>query len=313
MEIRQLQYFVTIARKGGFRNAAEALSVSQATLSEQIKSLEHELGVRLVERSNRSLTLTEAGRALLGRADRLLAEVKATRAEMLDFAQLDRGQLVVGVVTGTGTSWLPSFVAAFLERHPNVDVRLVERTSSLLLGLLESGDLHVACLLVPAVGPDEAVAPAGISFRRVYTRDLVGVVSPRHRFAQRTSVSLTELADEHLILTSPEEVPRAIVDRAFRSRGVAPLVRFEANDPTTLIGLAAEGVGIGITGDRIARQHADKVVALPLADVQLRYSLALAWSDRGANTRALTTFLEFATEWLVDWGTRTRASPSPVQ
>jgi DNA-binding transcriptional LysR family regulator len=83
------------------------------------------------------------------------------------------------------------------------------------------------------------------------------------------------------------------------------MVRFEANDPTALIGLAAEGVGIGITGDRIARQNTDKVVAVPLSDVSLRYSMALAWSERGAQTRALATFLEFATEWLTAWGDRT--------
>ena len=177
MEIRQLQYFATIARTGGFRTAADALGVSLATLSEQIKALEHELGVRLVERSNRNrVSLTEAGNVLLPRAERLLSDVKATREEMLEFAQLERGQIVVGAVTGAGTSWLPMFLAAFLRRHPRVDVRLVERTSSLLLRLLDSGDVHVACLLIPADGPEASVAPPGISLRRVYARNLVVVV-----------------------------------------------------------------------------------------------------------------------------------------
>lgn len=305
MEIRQLQYFVTIAHTGGFRTAADQLGVSLATLSEQIKSLERELGVRLVDRGSRSLSLTESGHVLLPRAERLLADLKATREEMLEFAQLERGQIVIGSVTGSGTSWLPTFLADFLRRHPHVEVRLVERTSSLLMGLLESGDLHVACLLVPADGPLDKIAPQGMCLRRMFARDLVVVVSPRHRLAGRQSVALEELAREHLILTSPEETPRLIVDEAFRARGLAPMVRFEANDPTALIGLAAEGVGIGITGDRIARQNTDKVVAVPLSDVSLRYSMALAWSERGAQTRALATFLEFATEWLTAWGDRT--------
>ncbi len=309
MEIRQLQYFVTIAHTGGFRTAADTLGVSLATLSEQIKSLEHELGVRLVERGSRSLSLTETGRVLLPRAERLLADLKATREEMLEFAQLERGQIVVGAVTGAGTSWLPTFLAAFLRRHPNVEVRLVERTSSLLLGLLDSGDLHVACLLVPAEEGAHTIAPQGISLRRVFSRDLVVVVSPRHRLASRKSVALEELACEPLILTSPEEAPRLIVDEAFRARGIAPMVRFEANDPTALIGLAAEGIGIGITGDRIARRNADKVVAVPFDGLSLRYAMALAWSEHGAHTRALATFLDFASEWLEGWGGRTLASP----
>src|SRR6185503_10596133 len=117
---RQLQYFVTIAHTGGFRTAADTLGVSLATLSEQIKALEHELGVRLVERSNRktiNLSLTEAGLVLLPRVERLLADVKATREEMLEFAHLERGQIVVGTVMGAGTSWLPMFLAAFLRKH----------------------------------------------------------------------------------------------------------------------------------------------------------------------------------------------------
>jgi len=305
MEIRQLQYFATIAHTGGFRTAADTLGVSLATLSEQIKALEHELGVRLVERSNRNLSLTEAGNVLLPRAERLLADVRATREEMLEFAQLERGQIVIGAVTGAGTSWLPMFLAAFLRLHPHVDVRLVERTSSLLFGLLDSGDVHVACLLVPPEDQPDGFAPPGISMRRVYTRNLVVVVSPRHRLAGRTSVRLEELACEHLILTSPEEPPRLTVDVAFAARGLTPMVRFEANDPTALIGLAAEGVGIGITGERIARHNADKVVCIPIENADLRYAMALAWSEHGAHTRGLTTFLDFATEWLAGWGGRT--------
>ena len=304
MEIRQLQYFATIVRTGGFRNAADALCVSQATLSEQIKALEHELGVRLVDRTGRGLTLTGAGGVLLVRAERLLADVKATREEMLEYAQLERGQLVTGAVTGSGTSWLPSFLAAFLQRHPNLDVRLVERTSSLLLKLLESSDIHVACLLVPAEGAPDISNTPGISTRRVFTRDLVVVVSPEHRLAHQSSVTLEDLAGEPLILTSPEETPRRIVDQAFHACGLEPQVRFEANDPTALLGLAAEGVGIGITGDRIARQYGPRIAILEVAGVHLQYSLALAWSERGPHTRAMATFLDFATDWLGSWAAR---------
>lgn len=304
MEIRQLQYFVTILHTGGFRHAADALCVSQATLSEQIKALEQELGVRLVERSGRTLSLTHAGTCLLARAERLLADVKATREEMLEFARLERGQLVTGAVTGSGMSWLPSFLAAFLKSHPHLDVRLVERTTSLLLRLLDSADIHVACLLVPAEGAPEVVATPGISTRRVVTRDLVVVVSPDHRFAQQSCVTLEDLSREPLILTSPEETPRLIVDQAFRASGLQCQVRFEANDPTALLGLAAEGLGVGITGDSIARRFGDRVSVLRIEGQQLQYSLALAWSERGPHTRAMSTFLDYATDWLGRWGAR---------
>ena len=81
MELRQLQYFAAIARLGGFRRAAEDLGVSQSTLSEQIKLLEREVRVSLFDRDSRNVTLTEPGHALLERADRILFEVSAARAE----------------------------------------------------------------------------------------------------------------------------------------------------------------------------------------------------------------------------------------
>jgi DNA-binding transcriptional LysR family regulator len=304
LELRQLQYLARIARVGGFRRAADELDMSQATLSEQIKLLEHEVGVRLFERGSRTLTLTEPGRVLLERAERILEEVKTAQEEMLEFAHLNRGQLIFGTMTGVGQAWLPGFIAAFMRLHPHLDVAHVERASGVLLKLLENREIHVACLLVPPEGAD---LPPGISTRPLFLRELVVVVAPQHPLARQTHVTLDEIAAERLILTSPEEAPRRIIDRGFRAHGYEPLVSFEADDPATLIGLAAEGVGIGITGENIARRNSDKVVSLTIDGPPLRYAMALAWSDRGPHTRAMATFLDFAAVYLTDWGARTLA------
>jgi DNA-binding transcriptional LysR family regulator len=308
VELRQLQYLTRIARLGGFRRAADELDMSQATLSEQIKLLEQELGVRLFERGGRNLTLTEPGRALLERAERVLEEVKTAHDEMQEFAHLDRGQLIVGTMTGNGPFWLPGFLAAFMRLHPHVDLTLVERVSGLLFKLLENREIHVACLLVPTEGAD---VPPEISTRQLFSRNLVVVVSPQHPLARRTSVTLEEIATERLILTSPEEAPRLVIDRAFRAHGLEPQVSFEADDPMTLIGLAAEGIAIGITGESIAYRSRDRVVSLTVEGVRMRYSMALAWSERGPHTRAMNTFLNFAELWLTDWGARTQAEITP--
>jgi DNA-binding transcriptional LysR family regulator len=308
VELRQLQYLSRIARVSGFRRAADELDMSQATLSEQIKLLEQELGVRLFERGGRNLTLTVAGGVLLQRADRILEEVKAAHEEMLEFARLDRGQLIVGTMTGNGPFWLPGFLAAFMRQHPHLEVTLVERVSGVLLRMLENGEIHVACLLVPTEAAD---VPVDISIRQIYSRELVVVVSHQHRLAHQASVTLEEIAAERLILTSPDEAPRRVVDRAFHAQGLEPRVSFEADDPMTLIGLAAEGVAVGITGDNIAQRSADRVVALKIDGVSMRYALALAWSERGPHTRAMSTFVDFASDWLSDWGARTQAQLVP--
>jgi DNA-binding transcriptional LysR family regulator len=159
-------------------------------------------------------------------------------------------------------------------------------------------------LLVPT---EDADIPSDISTRHIFSRDLVVVVSNQHPLAGLTSVTLDDIAGERLILTSPEEAPRLVVDRAFRAHGFEPQVSFEADDPATLIGLAADGIAIGITGENIAHRYSDRVVSLRVEGVRMRYSLALAWSDRGPHTRAMASFLDFAAVWLTDWGASTHA------
>jgi DNA-binding transcriptional LysR family regulator len=303
VELRQLQYLARIARVGGFRRAADELDMSQATLSEQIKLLEQELGVRLFERG-RNLTLTEPGRVLLERAERILEEVKSAQAEMQEFAHLDRGQLIFGTMTGVATAWLPSFLAAFMRQHPHVDLTLVERASGLLIKLLQNRELHVACLLVPTEQPD---VPSDISTRELFRRELVVVASPQHPLAHQSQVTLDDIANERLILTSPNEGPRTVVDRAFHAHGIEPLVGFEADDPATLIGLAVEGIGVGITSDRVANLASDRLVTLRVEGLHMRYSMSLAWSEHGPHTRAMSTFLDFAADWLSRWGANTQA------
>jgi DNA-binding transcriptional LysR family regulator len=98
-----------------------------------------------------------------------------------------------------------------------------------------------------------------------------------------------------------------VVDRAFQARGLQPQVSFEADDPMTLIGLAAEGIAIGITGENIARRNTHRVVGVPVDGVRMHYSMALAWSERGPHTRAMSTFVDFASVWLTEWGARSQA------
>jgi DNA-binding transcriptional LysR family regulator len=305
MELRQLQYFVRIARLGSLRQAADELDMSPGTLSEQLKFLERELDVRLFDRSHRHLELSEAGRTLLQRTERALVELKTAREEMRDFALLERGELIVGALPGLGPFWLSRFLTDFLRDHPKVELRLIERNSTLLLKMLDSGEIHVGCVLLPVDGD---LVPPGISVRQLVIGRLAVVASPTHALAHARSVTLQQLAHERLILTSPEEAPRLIVDAAFRAIGEVPDVAFEANDPITLIELAGAGIGVGITGDSIGRGHADKVVTVPIEGKPLRYAMAVAWPDqRGPHTRALKIFLSYVENWWVHRSAQTNA------
>jgi DNA-binding transcriptional LysR family regulator len=142
---------------------------------------------------------------------------------MLDFAHLERGQLLVGALPGLGPFWLSRFLVDFLSRHPYVDLRLIERGSNVLLKLLASGEVHAACVLLPGEGDQ---LPPGLSAHRLVLAPLAVVVAPSHPLARQSSVCLEQLASERLIVTSPEETPRLLVDEAFRARGVDTFIRF---------------------------------------------------------------------------------------
>jgi DNA-binding transcriptional LysR family regulator len=298
VEFRQLWYFTVIARRGGFRRAAEVLDVSQTTLSLQIKQLERELQVQLFERGPRRIALTEAGRVLLERAERITVEVKLAREEMLEFADLQRGHVKVGMTSPHGMGWVPRLLAEFRQRHPRVDITLVERPSEHLLKLLRDAEIHVAWLLVPA---EDAEALRGICVERLYTGEFILVVPREHPLANAERVTLDQIGTEPLILPPPGELGRAMVDQAFRARGLEPHVGFESADPGLRITLAAAGLGAALTSQPYLRRSNASVAGLTLADIDTLHSLALAWTERGTRTRAVADFVEHARGGTRDW------------
>ncbi|HEV7662940.1 MAG TPA: LysR substrate-binding domain-containing protein, partial [Chloroflexota bacterium] len=286
MELRQLQYFITIARVGGFRRAAEQLSVSQTTLSQQIKLLERELGVQLFERTRRQVALTPAGSAFLDRSQKILADLRMAREEALDFAEAEHGHLKVGAITPNPMRWMPRLFAEFNRLHPNINVTLVERSSEQLVKLLHGSEVHVAWLITPTDGVP------GLSFQRLFTAEFVLLAAPDHPLARsgQSSVTVEQLANQPLILPPPGP-SRAIVDEAFRAHGIEPRVAFEATDPSIRIALATEGLGLALASERTpAELHRVRIEG-----VSMLHSAVLAWTERGIHTRAAAVFVDFAT------------------
>src|SRR5579859_6421660 len=146
MELRQLHYFVVLARALNFTKAAETIGIAQPALSQQIRALEHELGVTLLDRTSRRVSLTDAGAAFSRRAEQLLADADEARLEMQEFAGLRRGKIAVGVVPNLGETWLAHLVADFHQQYPGIEIALIEETTLPLLDFLLRGQLDLALL-----------------------------------------------------------------------------------------------------------------------------------------------------------------------
>jgi DNA-binding transcriptional LysR family regulator len=286
MEMRQLRYFVEAARLGHFTRAAERLRVAQPSLSQQIRGLETELGVRLFDRSGRRVILTEAGQALLVRAERILAEAGRAKAEAGEFSGLLRGRVMVGALQSLVEVRLPGLLTAFSRLHPGVEVALREETTAQMLWLLKEGELDLA------LGHTTGIrTPSRVVAEQLFHEGLVLVVSPEHALAGRNKeVRLKELKDETFVSYKEGSGIRAALVKACRDEGFEPRISFECGTPRSL---AAAGLGVAVVPRSMAESPGS-----PVAVVELKPSLARTVAVFGIEGRYLSpaaeAFLGFA-------------------
>lgn len=198
MELRQLRYRVAVVEEGGFTRAAARLRLAQPGLSAQIRQLEKELGQPLLDRSGRSVTPTEVGRAVLPYARAALAAADAVRQTVDEHTGLLRGRVTLGLVSGaTGHAFdVAAFLAEFHGAHPALEIALTEDTSERMQAALLAGEIDIALLGPTAEGP-----PPGLTHRTVVDVPLCAAVPSGDPLlvAGRTTVPLAELRDRPLI------------------------------------------------------------------------------------------------------------------
>src|SRR3954449_7974784 len=174
MTLQQLEYFLATVEHGSFSAAAETLHMAQPSLSEQVRKLEAELGVDLFARVGRGLKLTEAGRALRPHAERVLAEVEAARASVVEIRELRGGTAALGTFGGARYYFAVDLVDDFHRRHPSVRIRLVGQNSAEVVELINAGELEAGVVALP-------IDDRGLEVRPVLRDELVYVsADPAH-------------------------------------------------------------------------------------------------------------------------------------
>ncbi|MFB7847691.1 MULTISPECIES: LysR family transcriptional regulator [unclassified Streptomyces] len=310
MELRQLRYFVAVVEEGGFTRAAARLHLAQPGLSAQIRSLERELGQSLLDRSGRSVTPTEVGRAVLPYARAALAAAEGVRQTADEFGGLLRGRVAIGLVSGAiGHSFdVASLFADFHDAHPGVEIALSEATSEQMQTSLLAGELDIALLGRTEEGPS-----AGLSFQTVIDEVLVAAVAhgdPLLARGDRTEVPLADLRDRPLICLPRGTGVRAVFEHACSRAGFRPRISFEAAAPAMLAQLAARGLGVAVLP--AGEEPADGPLRmLRIVRPELRGRVVLAWrtpGPAGPAARSLLTRLREALPDLPDLP-RDRARP----
>lgn len=300
MELRQLRYFVAVARQRHFTRAAETLGLAQPALSQQIRLLEREVGVALLDRGGRQVRPTPAGEALLVRAERILVEVASATAELAEFAGARRGRVIVGALPSLAEHQLPTLVAAFHARHPGIELVLREERTANLLALLAGGEVDLALLHQPATpgdAPPEGRGPTAPPLEPLFTEELVAVVAPGHRLAGRAELPIAALRDEPCILTKSGSVVRDTILAACATAGFAPRIAFESGGNATVRALTAAGLGIAILPRSEATLGPAPLLALELRP-RLTRTVALAHAGARYQTAAVLAFIALAREAL---------------
>ncbi|OAJ54028.1 LysR family transcriptional regulator [Paraburkholderia ginsengiterrae] len=287
IDIKPLRYFVTLAETRHFGRAAARLNLSQPPLSRQLAALEASVGVTLVERSPRSVTLTAAGERFYTDAKAILAAVEQAVSNAQAAAHGDTGKLAIGFTMCSAYNVVPGYARAFGAAFPEVALNLREVVSNDLAAQVLTGQIDAAIMF-----PN--VRDKGLATRTVVREPLCVALSRNHARARARRLKISQLAGEPFVLASEEAASTlraAIVDHC-RSGGFEPDIRFEVQLQQTVLGLVDEGVGVALVPASMRKAQLAGVVFRPLVDAPL-IEQVIAWSPANRNP-CLARFLEMA-------------------
>jgi DNA-binding transcriptional LysR family regulator len=325
MELHQLEYFVAVAEEASFTRAATRVHVAQPGVSAQVRRLESELGQQLLDRSGRSVRLTEVGTAVLPFARAALNAVANARLAVDELAGLIRGQVTVGMVSGCSLPILAELLASFHQGYPGVSIALTEQNSDRLIQLLKDGQLDLA--LIGAAGN----ATVEVETAVIVEEELVALANPSHPLAAAAATSSAVTSDpatsgsatsDVITLKALRDVPlislprgtgvRMALDAACAAAGFTPNIIFEASALSMVAQLAAQGLGLAVvpastanaantvntanTANAAGTEPAPQI--LRITSPQLRSRLELAWNFAPPANPAARVLVEHAQRFL---------------
>lgn len=291
MELRQLRYLVALADEQHFTRAAAREHIAQPALSQQIRRLEQEVGLALVERTTRRVTVTEAGQTLVARARRILSELDAANAEMQALAGVRTGHVMVGTMHTMGPVDVAHALAVFHERHPGVELTVREQSSEELAEMLRDDVLDLAFLSVT-----ERMESHGLGLHQLVSEELVVVLPAGHRLAGQGTLRMAELGGEHFISYREGARLRELLTFAARHAGFEPQIKLESNESERIKRLVARDMGVAILPRSDAERPGTEVAVAILTEPALRRDITLACREGRRLAPAAAEFLELSKE-----------------
>lgn len=280
-----IKTFREVAFRRSFSRAAISLGMSKATVSRYVAELETRSGVRLLNRSTRSLSLTDAGQVLLERSTELVTMAENTLNDLQAHGSHPRGRLRMSAPHGLIAGWLSDVIAEFIKRYPEVYVSLMFTNEN--LDLIEEGiDIHLT---------GGRIDDMNLIVRRLVQFDMVVCASPGY-WAQRGIPQVPDDLAKHEVLSySAQPTTHLPFETNGQPHDVAVHSRMEANDATALIELALRGVGVAYVPEPLAQSHLERGALVPVLREHMPHEhwLYAAYSQRRHNSAAMRAMLDF--------------------
>ncbi|MGP0584589.1 cidABC operon transcriptional activator CidR [Paenibacillus timonensis] len=292
MDIRQMQVLIEVARQRSFTKAAEAMYITQPTISKTIKAMEEELGVVLFDRVGKKIELTDAGRIIVTQAQQIVTSFQNLMAELDDLRNLKKGHLRIGLPPMVGASFFPKVIGEFHQRYPDITIQLFEDGAKKVEQDVAGGLLDVGVVVLPTVEAELSCFP-------FVEEKLNLVVHPSHPLAERESAELSELSQDGFVLFREDFTLHDRIIGECAKAGFQPHVIYESSQWDLISEMVAVGLGITLLPETICREIDDEGVRIiPLVKPVIPWKLGIVWRDDRYQSFATREWIRFAQEVL---------------
>jgi DNA-binding transcriptional LysR family regulator len=288
MDFDQLETFLEVARLSSFSRAAEKRFRTQPAISSQIRSLEDEVGAKLLDRSGGKVSITSSGKLFQKYAEETLDGRKAVLVAIAETERVPRGAIMVGANEGTCLHILPEVFAEFKKQYPDVAVNIKRSDYARILECVIDNSVDFGVISLPISDPRLTVV-------LIHRDELVVIAPPKHPLAKLKSATVGEVAKYPLVVPKLGHT-RDGLDGLFRERKLKPRYAMELDSSELLKRFVAADVGVGFIARSNVQEdvRANVLAAIPMSDAQIRRDLALVFRKDKALSRAALAFIDIA-------------------
>ena len=288
MDFDQLETFIEVSRLSSFSRAAEKRFRTQPAISSQIRSLEEEVGAKLLDRSGGKVSMTASGKLFLKFAEETLDARKAAMTAIAETERVPKGEIVVGANEGTCLHILPEVFAHFKKQYPDVAVGIKRADYAKILESVIDNSVDFGVVSLPVTDNRLTAVP-------IHRDELVLIVPPRHPLSKLKAAEAADIAQYPLLVPKVGHT-RDALDQLFHERKLKPRISMELDSSELLKRFVAADVGVGFISRSNVQEdvQTNMLAAITLADVQIRRDLALVFRKDKALSRAALAFIDIA-------------------